>query len=139
MQVRRLGEGLDLLHPHHHAPAEYVRDYNIPHAAYAARAHDMASDAYHRQMMHEADMEFHHPEHVIHSAEQPPPRVPHAFDERFAMVEETAMYAPLPKYHARGSHHAHSDFDKYGTLIDRHEPPTIRDLMGIKATEDREQ
>lgn len=78
-------------------------------------------------------MELHHPARIYHSAEQPPPIVPHGFEERYEQMAETMMYEPRPRYNLRDSQHTDIGHDKYGTLIDHHMPPPIHDLHQLHA------
>ena len=94
----------------------------------------MAADTFHQELMHEFDPELHHPEHVYHSAEQPPPRVPHAFDERYEMHPMVGMYYQYPKYHAQGSHHPIEDWDMYSS--DAPYRGFERDIMGMTHSAD---
>ena len=53
---------------------------------------------------------------------------PHAFDERH---QERPHYMQDHKYHAKGSRHAHADFDMHRGKLDRHLMPGYRERMGI--------
>ena len=146
MQTHHEAHVLDVMaHPHYYPPPQYVHDTGVaPHAHFTAPVftaqggpiHAMAADTFHHELMHEFDPELHDPLHVFHSAEQPPPLVPHAFDDRYERAGQVGMYYPLPKYHAHGSHHAHEDLDVYGPLLDPMRVPVeIRDIFGRSKVE----
>ena len=118
MAVEHLGSGLHMAAPHdpyylpHRAPTAMERTHYFEpiHTAQTGPVYHHRPYSPHEVMTGGFDAEALDPVHIFHSAEQLPPRYPRAFDERYEDAQIALRQMPLPKYHAKGSPHAHADY-----------------------------
>ena len=125
MAIERLGEGQDMAKKEakgHSEPDDGVKHkpliglfpawYVEPSHSAERRPIHPPTKAKHQELYDFVqDVEAHDPKYVVHSAEQLPLMAQHAFLDRQHEADKRAVYHDAyPKYHAKGSPHAHADF-----------------------------